>query len=50
MKKIENDKVKSIVWGIIFSVIPIVAFYLMEVYEHNPFVDIRFRAHFFNII
>ena len=35
---------------IFFSIFPIVAFYLMEFYEHNPFEEVRFMAGFFNII
>ena len=35
---------------IFFSIFPIVAFYLMEFYEHNPFEEVRFMASFFNII
>lgn len=35
---------------VLFSIFPIVAFYLMEFYEHNPFEEVRFMAGFFNII
>lgn len=35
---------------IFFSIFPIVAFYLMEFYEHNPFEEVRFMAGFLNII
>ena len=35
---------------IFFSIFPIMAFYLMEFYEHNPFEEVRFMAGFFNII
>lgn len=48
----KNIKIKEngIIWGIAFSVIPIIAFYLMEAYEHNPFVEVRSMAQVFNII
>lgn len=35
---------------ILFIVIPIIAFYIMEAYEHNPFEDVRVMAQFFNIL
>ena len=35
---------------VFFSIFPIMAFYLMEFYEHNPFEEVRFMAGFFNII
>lgn len=35
---------------ILLSVLPIVSFYLMEFYEHNPFTEVRGWAQFFNII
>lgn len=50
MRRISDERVKSIIWGIIFSVIPIIAFYLMESYEHNPFVEVRSKAQCFNVI
>ena len=41
----------EIIFNVIFFLIfPIVAFYLMEFYEHNPFEEVRFMAGFFNII
>ena len=50
MRRISDERAKSIIWGIIFSVIPIIAFYLMESYEHNPFVEVCSKAQFFNVI
>lgn len=50
MRRISDERVKSIIWGIIFSVIPIIAFYLMESYEHNPFEEVRSKAQCFNVI
>lgn len=44
------DKYDYIISGIIFSIFPIVAFYLMEFYEHDPFVDVRQMATIFNIL
>ena len=35
---------------IFFSIFPIMAFYLMEFYEHNPFEEVRFMAGVFYII
>ena len=50
MRRISDERVKSIIWGIIFSVIPMIAFYLMESYEHNPFEEVRSKAQCFNVI
>lgn len=50
MRRISDERAKSIIWGIIFSVIPIIAFYLMESYEHNPFVEVRSKAQLFNVV
>ncbi len=34
----------------LYAVCPVIAFYLMEAYEHNPFVEVRFQAQWLNII
>lgn len=44
------EKYASITNGLAFSAIPLISFYLMEFYEHNPFVEVRAMAAFFNII
>lgn len=44
------NKYTSIINGLAFSAIPLISFYLMEFYEHNPFEDVRAMAAFFNII
>lgn len=33
-----------------FAALPVLAFYLMEAYEHNPFVQVRPLAQIFNIV
>ncbi len=43
-------RVKQIAQGVIFALIPVFLFYLMEFYEHNPFVEVRSKAQFFNIL
>ena len=35
---------------LVFSIFPILAFYLMEAYEHNPFATVRAEAQLFNIL
>ena len=32
------------------GILPVVSFYLMELYEHNPWVEVRGQAQFFNIL
>ena len=32
------------------GILPVISFYLMELYEHNPWVEVRGQAQFFNII
>ncbi len=49
MKEIYS-KYKLIIRGSIFSLIPLVTFYLMEFYQHNPFEEVRAMAAFFNIL
>ena len=41
---------KAVVNGIIFALLPILLFYLMESYEHNPFAEVRRTAQLFNIL
>lgn len=36
--------------GIAAVLLPIVCFYLLEAYSHNPFTEVRPRAQFFNIL
>ena len=35
---------------LVFAVMPIIAFYLMEAFEHNPFIEVRETAQRFNIL
>lgn len=44
------EKYKIVFNVVIFSLFPIISFYLMEFYEHNPFEEVRFMAGFFNIL
>ncbi len=44
------EKYKIVFNVVIFSFFPIISFYLMEFYEHNPFEEVRFMAGFFNIL
>lgn len=36
--------------GILFCIIPVLMFVLMEAYEHNPFAEIRSEAFLFNVL
>ena len=47
-KRTEGWKQKGI-WLFWYAVVPVFAFYLMECYEHNPFVEVRVGAQLFNI-
>jgi phosphoglycerol transferase MdoB-like AlkP superfamily enzyme len=42
-----KEKIKRL---LLYAAFPIVAFYLMEAYEHNPFTEVRTEAQFFNIL
>ena len=42
-------KYKNVVNGLIFSVVPIVLFYLMEAFEHNAYLEVRQLAQVYNI-
>lgn len=44
-----KEKRKPWQW-VLFFLYPVLAFYLMESYEHNPFADVRPQAQLFNII
>lgn len=35
---------------VLFSLIPVICFYLLEFYQHNPFQEVRTEAQFFNIL
>lgn len=50
MERYNEQKYSAVISGVIFSFFPVVCFYLMEFYEHNPFVDVRSMAQVFNII
>ena len=53
MEKIEKiicEKMKMIGKGILFCVVPVILFYLMEAYEHNAFEEVRQVAQILNII
>ncbi len=49
-----TDKVKNIIKTVIdvvlFSIVPIMLFYLMEAYEHNAFEEVRPTAQLYNIL
>lgn len=49
IRKLYN-KYQIIFNAVIFTLFPIISFYLMEFYEHNPFEEVRFMAGFFNIL
>lgn len=48
--KVKKPETGHIVRGLLFCVYPLVAFYLMEAYEHNPFAEVRPMAQLFNIM
>jgi hypothetical protein len=41
---------KNVGKGISFLAVPVLSFILMELYEHNPFAEVRTEAVFFNIL
>lgn len=41
---------KKIIQILVFTLYPVLEFYLMEAYEHNPFAEVRQMAQLFNII
>lgn len=53
-KEEENDSplfsIKTIFHAILFSIVPIVLFYLMEIYEHKAWEEVRFLAQVYNIL
>lgn len=49
MKRLKRRR-KLIIQGAVFALLPVFLFYLMEFYEHNPFVEVRSMAQFFNIL
>ena len=40
---------KKVMHGLVFSIIPIILFYLMEGFEHNAFEEVRQLAQVYNI-
>lgn len=49
----QNQKKKIVTVSgkaILFSLIPVICFYLLEFYQHNPFEEVRTEAQFFNIL
>lgn len=46
----QKSRCKTIFAFLYFCFVPAAAFYLMEAYEHNAFVEVRYKASFFNII
>jgi len=42
--------VKKVIHGLVFSVVPIILFYLMEGFEHNALEEVRQLAQVYNII
>lgn len=51
MKQLVNRKQKEKIAGMaVLLVLPVIAFYLMEFYGHNPFEEVRPWAQFFNIV
>ena len=45
-----DKKINKIARVLCFSIVPVIAFYLMEFYDRNPFEQIRPMAHLFNIM
>lgn len=46
-KRREKEKIIQI---LLFTLYPVLSFYLMEAYEHNPFAEVRQMAQLFNIM
>lgn len=41
--------IKNVIYIVLFSIVPIILFYLMEAYEHNAFAEVRPVAQWYNI-
>ncbi|MBQ1680654.1 MAG: LTA synthase family protein [Agathobacter sp.] len=50
MPKTKKERIQLAVNILIATVVPAMLFYLMEFYEHNPFVEVRAEAQFFNVL
>lgn len=48
--RINKKRIIQAAWGIAALIPPAAFFYLLECYTHNPFAEVRFWAHIFNII
>lgn len=50
ISKLQREWIPMLGKGMIFSLIPILNFYLVEWYEHNPWKEVRAEAQLFNIL
>lgn len=49
-EKLDEEKTKHWLFVPLYALWPVIAFYLMEAYEHNPFVEVRSQAQWLNIL
>lgn len=49
-EKYPGDWKKTGVYILGYALVPVIVFYLMEAYEHNPFAEVRQEAQLFNIL
>ena len=47
--ELERKKIQRALYFVVYALLPVGIFYLMEAYEHNALLDVRTEAQFFNI-
>lgn len=47
--ELDRKKIQPVLYFVVYALLPIGTFYLMEAYEHNALLEVRTEAQFFNI-
>ena len=47
--ELERKKIQRALYFVVYALLPVGIFYLMEAYEHNALLEVRTEAQFFNI-
>lgn len=47
--ELERKKIQQALYFVVYALLPVGIFYLMEAYEHNALLEVRTEAQFFNI-
>lgn len=47
--ELDRKKIQPVLYFVVYALLPIGTFYLMESYEHNALLEVRTEAQFFNI-